>query len=151
MEAAKTRGGIQECFENVSPPHVAWRTRGRAIETLRVNLRGFAARLSDGVTWSRLNDVATISAAPGAWGFSQPPRSSERTYLAGAALPSLSRGQTQTCSSSSCWTAKSTCSTGLLSGTLSRRVWAWRRPGGCCLGHGGHRRTHGKGGLAGTP
>ncbi len=83
--------GIHEHLENMSPwcarrrrvPHMAWRTCGPAIKATRVDLKGFAACLSDGVTWSRLNDVATMSVAPGALGSSPPPRSSARAYLAG--------------------------------------------------------------------
>ena len=63
--------GIHAYFENLSPgyvrrrclPHIAWRTCDQAIGASGLGLKALAAYLSEGVTWTRLKDIATTSPA----------------------------------------------------------------------------------------
>ena len=59
--------GVHAHFENLSPgyvrrrclPHISWRTCDMAIRASGLDYKALAAYLVDGVTWSRLREIAT--------------------------------------------------------------------------------------------
>ena len=65
--------GIHAFFENLCPgyvrrrclPHIAWRTSDMAINASSLDYRSLAAYLVDGITWSRLRNLAVKSKAAG--------------------------------------------------------------------------------------
>ena len=65
--------GIHAHFENLNPgyvrrrciPHIAWRTCDSAIRASSLDYKALAAYLCEGVTWSRLRDIATKGPAEG--------------------------------------------------------------------------------------
>ena len=65
--------GVHAHFENMNPgyvrrrciPHIAWRTCDAAIRASSLEYKALAAYLCDGVTWSRLRDIATKGPAKG--------------------------------------------------------------------------------------
>ena len=65
--------GVHAHFENLNPgyvrhrclPHISWRTSDVAIRTSALNYRSFAAYLNEGITWSKLQEIATTSVEQG--------------------------------------------------------------------------------------
>ena len=65
--------GIHAHFENLNPayvrrrclPHISWRTCDMAIKASGLDYRSLAAYLVEGVTWSRLREIATKAPADG--------------------------------------------------------------------------------------
>ena len=59
--------GVHAHFENLCPgyvrrrclPHIAWRTCDMAIRTSGLDYRALCVYLTDGITWSRLREIAT--------------------------------------------------------------------------------------------
>ena len=68
--------GVHAYFENFSPsyvrriclPHISWRTCDLAIRVSGLNYKALAAYLCEGVTWSRLREIATKDPAHGGIG-----------------------------------------------------------------------------------
>jgi hypothetical protein len=68
--------GVHAYFENLSPgyvrrrciPHISWRTCDLAIRSSDLDYKALAAYLCDGVTWSRLREIATKGPADGGLG-----------------------------------------------------------------------------------
>ena len=68
--------GVHANFENLNPgyvrhrclPHISWRTSDVAIRTSALNYRSFAAYLNEGITWSKLQDIATTKVEQGGLG-----------------------------------------------------------------------------------
>ena len=64
---------IHAHFENLNPgyvrhrclPHIAWRTADMAIRASGLDYKNLAAYLVEGITWSRLREIATRSPADG--------------------------------------------------------------------------------------
>ena len=65
--------GLHAHFENLSPgyvrhrclPHIAWRTADMAIRASSLDYKSLAAYLVEGITWSRLREIATRSLVDG--------------------------------------------------------------------------------------
>ena len=65
--------GVHAYFENLNPgyvrrrclPHIAWRTCDVAIRTSGLDYKALAAYMVEGVTWSRLRELATLAPADG--------------------------------------------------------------------------------------
>ena len=65
--------GVHAYFENLNPgyvrrrclPHIAWRTCDSAIRASSLDYKALAAYLCEGVTWSRLREIATKGPAEG--------------------------------------------------------------------------------------
>ena len=65
--------GVHAHFEDLSPgyvrhrclPHIAWRTADMAIRASNLDYKTLAAYLVEGITWSRLREIATRSVADG--------------------------------------------------------------------------------------
>ena len=70
------KDGVHAFFENLCPgyvrrrclPHIAWRTSDMAINASSLDYRSLAAYLVDGVTWSRLRNLAVKTQAAGGLG-----------------------------------------------------------------------------------
>ena len=68
--------GVHAHFENLNPgyvrrrclPHIAWRTCDLAIRSSGLDYKALAAYLGEGVTWSRLREIATKGPADGGLG-----------------------------------------------------------------------------------
>ena len=68
--------GVHACFEDLSPgyvrrrciPHISWRTCDVAIRSSELDYKALAAHLCEGVTWSRLREIATKDPAYGGLG-----------------------------------------------------------------------------------
>ena len=68
--------GVHAYFENLNPgyvrrrclPHIAWRTCDVAIRTSGLDYKSLAAYMVEGVTWSRLRELATVDPANGGLG-----------------------------------------------------------------------------------
>ena len=65
--------GLHSHFEDLNPgyvrrrclPHIAWRTSDMAIRSSRLDYKALAAYFVDGITWSRLRQIATTSQGEG--------------------------------------------------------------------------------------
>ena len=65
--------GVHAYFENLNPgyvrrrclPHIAWRTCDAAIKASGLSYRALAAYLTEGITWTRLRELATRTMADG--------------------------------------------------------------------------------------
>ena len=65
--------GVHSYYENLNPgyvrrrcvPHIAWRTCDSAIRASGLDYKALAAYLCEGVTWSRLREIATKGLAEG--------------------------------------------------------------------------------------
>ena len=68
--------GVHAYFENLNPgyvrrrciPHISWRTCDTAIRASSLDYKALAAYLCEGVTWSRLREIATKGPADGGLG-----------------------------------------------------------------------------------
>ena len=68
--------GVHSYFENLSPgyvrrrclPHIAWRTCDQAIKEAGLDYKTLAAHFSEGITWSRLRQIAVTPKAQGGLG-----------------------------------------------------------------------------------
>ena len=68
--------GVHAYFENLCPgyvrrrclPHIAWRTCDVAIRASGLNYRALAAYMTEGITWTRLRELATRAVADGGLG-----------------------------------------------------------------------------------
>ena len=70
------QSGVHAYFENLNPgyvrrrciPHIAWRTCDLAIRSSGLDYRALAAYFVEGITWSRLRELATREPADGGLG-----------------------------------------------------------------------------------
>ena len=68
--------GVHAYFENLNPgyvrrrciPHISWRTCDMAISSSGLDYKALAAYLCEGVTWSRLREIATKGPGQGGLG-----------------------------------------------------------------------------------
>lgn len=68
--------GVHAHFENLNPgyvrrrcvPHIAWRTCDKAIAASGLDYKSLAAYFTEGITWSRLQEIATVAPAAGGLG-----------------------------------------------------------------------------------
>ena len=68
--------GIHQHFEDLSPgyvrrrclPHIAWRTADKAIRSSGLDYRALCAYFVEGITWSRLREIAVRGPAEGGLG-----------------------------------------------------------------------------------
>ena len=68
--------GVHAYFEDLNPgyvrrrcvPHISWRTCDSAIRASDLDYKALAAYLCEGVTWSRLREIATKAPAQGGLG-----------------------------------------------------------------------------------
>ena len=98
--------GVHAHFETLSPgyvrrrclPHIAWRTADMAIRASGLDYKALAAYFVEGITWTRLREIATRAPADGGLGLFQEPQSKiPRTPpIASCCLRVSGNGQKQT-------------------------------------------------------